>query len=250
MHPDPDARSATPPAADPSPHGTEEDQQNNKDENGDGVPSLKTLPRRDIELQLQTVASYLRTKKLPPLRWTCCHCARRQPYRDGLATLDSLRCANPACGVSERGFRLCAVHEMCGGCVVVVVGGGGRVPVTKRGLRQKREEIREVLRKVKRAYDEVEALLGFDGEEADRVARAVEEKEAREGWERERRAEEAMERAEREREQNEAEAMAMAMAMVGAFESGCEEDRGDGEDEGHMPRQSRKKGGLKGFFGL
>lgn len=101
--------------------------------------SLVLVPRHVVELQLRTVAGYSRRRKLRAPRWTCCHCGRKQPYRgeveddgegdgDGDPTTDAaaasrggacarvgplagLRCADPTCGVSGRGFRICRVHE-------------------------------------------------------------------------------------------------------------------------------------------
>lgn len=94
---------------------------------------LRQYPRHAVELQLLTVARYSRRRKLRAARWTCCHCGREQPYRDEddndhptayayvyacAATgggngdpLAGLRCANPMCGVSGRGYRICRVHE-------------------------------------------------------------------------------------------------------------------------------------------
>lgn len=93
---------------------------------------LRQYPRHAVELQLRSVAGYSRRRKLRAPRWTCCHCGREQPYRcedDGGPTacahvyayaapgggggvpLAGLRCTNPMCGVSGRGFRICRVHE-------------------------------------------------------------------------------------------------------------------------------------------
>lgn len=72
---------------------------------------LQQYPRTEVELQLKTIAEYIRNKKLRPVQWACCHCSRRQQFRDTLDLFDGLRCVDPTCGVSEKGFRICQVHE-------------------------------------------------------------------------------------------------------------------------------------------
>lgn len=261
---------------------------------------LEERARGEVELQLKTVAGYARDRELRPLQWACCHCRRRQRYRDALGTLDSLRCADPTCGVSEKGFRICRVHEsespkkkgergreggrfpglcrsalltedlqtVCDACTLFV---DGRAPVTTAGLRRKREEARGALKRLKRVYDDVDRLVGFDAEEAVRVARELGERGEREELERERRAEEEERRAEAERLQNVAEAMAMLGGRDGGAGPGCGEERfeddeeqGEAVEEGAEARagsvlwrrqmesagRPKKKGGLKALFGL
>lgn len=154
--------------------------------------------------------------------------------------------------------------SVCDACTLLV---DKRVPVTTRGLKRKREEVREVLKKVKKVYDELDRLVGFDEAEAGRVARETEEKAAKDELRREQLAEEQMYRAEMERRQNVAEAMAMEYREETLGDGFQEyEDEGDEEaqeDDGHeqeevaLPRHHQQrqigkkmKGGIASLLGL
>lgn len=151
-----------------------------------------------------------------------------------------------------------------------------RVPVTTSALKKKREEVREVLKKVKRVYDDVDRLVGFDEAEAGRVAAAVGHRAARDGLQREQMARVHMYRAEMERRQNLAEAMAMECrgeeledglwghGDAGGGRRADEHDGGAREGYGHeqevaaLPKgpqhggaeNHKKRGGIASFFSL
>lgn len=157
---------------------------------------LEDYPREEIELQLATIIEYIRNKKLRPILWACCSCGKEQKYREHLDPEDRLRCQYPRCGVSDRGFRIYRVHDMCQGCTVFV---DRRAPVTKKGLKKKRDEVREVLKKIKKVYEDVDALLEFDDKEAEKTAVFSQEREAREELDREKKEEQDMHRIEKDR---------------------------------------------------
>lgn len=159
---------------------------------------LKEYLRGDIELQLATMNKYIQNKKLKPIEWTCCSCSKEQKYRENLEPLDRLRCQYPRCGVSDKGFRIYRIHNMCEHCALFV---DQRAPVTKKALKRKRDEVREVLRKIKKIYEDVDCLADFDDKEAADMATLVKEKEAREELERERQEERDLAQVEIERQQ-------------------------------------------------
>lgn len=118
---------------------------------------------------------------------------------------------------------------MCGTCTLSL---DPRAPTTMRDLERRRDEVRAVLRRLQRVFDDVDGLVGADAAEAERVARAVAEKEAREAAEREERAAWEMGRAEADRARNVAEAMAMVDIPGMGFGNGEPGDIGyEGEYE-------------------
>lgn len=161
---------------------------------------LQEYTRSDIELQLATINRYIHNKKLKPIEWTCCSCGKEQRYRENLDPLDRLRCQYPRCGVSDKGFRIYRVHNMCDSCTVFV---DQRAPVTKNALKKKRDEVRDVLRKIKKIYEDVDCLAEFDDKEAAEMATLVRERGARDELERERQEEQDLHKAEMERQQRE-----------------------------------------------
>lgn len=157
---------------------------------------LTNYTKSEIELQLATLIEYIRNKKLRPILWTCCSCSKKQKYRENLDPIDRLRCHYPRCGVSDRGFRIYRVHEMCESCTAFV---DWLAPVTKKALKKKRDEVREVLKKIKKVYEDVDRLLEFDEKEAVKTAGFIEEREAKEGLDREKKEEKEMQRIEMDR---------------------------------------------------
>lgn len=164
----------------------------------DQKQGLQEHTRGDIELQLATINKYIHIKKLKPIEWICCSCGKEQKYRENLGPLDRLRCQYPRCGVSDKGFRIYRVHNMCENCTVFV---DQRTPVTKKALKKKRDEVREVLRKIKKVYDDVGCLAEFDDKEAAEMANFIKEREARAELERERQEEQDLHKVEMERQQ-------------------------------------------------
>lgn len=180
--------------------------------NEDVTPNMPTIPaaaeeakdkqgltdytRSEIELQLATLIEYIRNKKLRPILWTCCSCSKEQKYRENLDPTDRLRCQYPRCGVSDRGFRIYRVHDMCDSCTVFV---DSRAPVTKKALKKKRDEVREVLKKIKKMFEVVDGLLEFDEKEAAKMTEFVTQREVRDELDRERKEEKEMRRIERDR---------------------------------------------------
>lgn len=159
---------------------------------------LEEHTRGDIELQLATINKYIHNKKLKPIEWICCSCSKGQKYRGNLEPLDRLRCQYPRCGVSHKGFRIYRVHNMCEHCTVFV---DQRAPVTKKALKKKRDEVREVLRKIEKIYEDVDCLAEFDDKEAVEMATLLKEREAWEELERERQEEQDLAQVEMERQQ-------------------------------------------------
>lgn len=157
--------------------------------------------------------------------------------------------------------------KVCAACTLSL---DPRAPTTMRELQRRREEVRGVLRRLRRVYDDVDGLVGADAAEAERVARAVAEREAREAAEREARAAAwEMGRAEAERARHAEEAMAMmAASRMGhgggehggiGYQWGCEgyDERREGGGavaKGHhqckvLGRLKKKTSGLKALFG-
>ncbi|KAF3762248.1 hypothetical protein M406DRAFT_332632 [Cryphonectria parasitica EP155] len=179
--------------------------------------------RASIELQLTTIATHIRQNHLRPLQWTCCQCTKRQQYRAEAAdVMNSFRCIDPSCGISEKGFRLYRVHDMCGGCQVLV---DERATTTRRELKRKREEVRGRLRRLKKEWENLDQLIGFDEQEAWRIERGLEVKEERE--EEERRERVRREMLERDKEKDE-------------YEIYLDYEGGEESDEGLKPRRKQK----------
>lgn len=160
---------------------------------------LKKCARGDIELQFTTLTEYDRTKKLRPIEWICCACSKEQKYRYNLEPLDRLRCQYPKCGVSDKGFRIYRVHDLCDQCTVLV---DQRDPVTRKSLKQKRDDLRQFLKSIKKIYEDVDRLVEFDKEEAaEYMEDLLEKRKSRENFERQTEEENAaLHRAEMERQ--------------------------------------------------
>ncbi|KAJ4406474.1 hypothetical protein N0V82_010124 [Gnomoniopsis sp. IMI 355080] len=210
--------------------------------------------RGDIELQLATLTEYIRTKKLRPIEWTCCSCSTEQKYRENLETLDRSRCQYPRCGVSDKGFRIYPVHNMCGQCAVFV---DQRVPVTKRALKKKRDEVREVLWKIKKIYEDVDRLAASDDTEAERMANLMQAREAREEIEREKQEAEDLHRLEMQEKQRDEWVDEDGDHSGSRLQCRQAAVRGDGLEEGEEEKgrqdakeNAQKRRGLKEFLGL
>lgn len=236
-----------------------------------GGASLEERSRDAIELQLTSIATYIRSHDLRPLQWTCCQCQKRQQYRaDAKEIIDSFRCIDPSCGVSEKGFRLRRVHNMCGRCKVLI---DERAPTTKRELKKDREDIRNQMRRMKKKWEHLDKLISFDKEEAERIEMEIRLREGREEAEREEKAMLEMEARERERAEIEIQEEERLRREWEEQEYGDpsghagvdpdddyseEEEEGYGSDKMHGRKQKykqsqkRKKDGktgtLKGFF--
>lgn len=213
--------------------------------------------RGDIELQLATINKYIHNKKLKPIEWTCCSCSKEQKYRENLEPLDRLRCQYPRCGVSDKGFRIYRVHNMCEHCTVFV---DHRAPVTKKALKKKRDEVREVLRKIKKVYEDVDCLAEFDDAEAAEMATLSKEREAREELDRERQEEQDLAQVEMERQQKQEWVdddgdHSDIVSEYEGFEAAIEQEDWNtgGESRKQRPRidnKVHKKRGFKALLGL
>lgn len=210
---------------------------------------LKEHTRADIELQLATLTEYIRNKKLRPMEWICCSCSKEQKYRDNLEPLDRLRCQYPRCGVSDKGFRIYRVHDMCDQCTVFV---DQRVPVTKRSLKKKRDEVRNVLKKMKKVYEDVDRLMDFDDKETEDMASLKEEREAREEFERERQEEDLYRTEMKERQRDDVPDENLANSDSESHYEGDleQEDWGEGEARQQVKGKPQKMRGLKALLRL
>lgn len=85
---------------------------------------------------------------------------------------------------------------MCGDCQLLL---DKRAPVAKQELKRQREQVRNKIRELKNLWEGLDGLVKFDEEEAKRVKRGMEVKEAREEEARRRRAEYEMQERQRER---------------------------------------------------
>lgn len=220
----------------------------------DHKDGLKAHNRGEIELQLATLTEYIRNKKLRPIEWTCCSCAKEQKYRDTLVPLDRLRCQYPRCGVSDKGFRIYRVHDMCDQCTVFV---DQRAPVTRKALKKKRDEVREVLKKIKKIYEDVDRLAEFDEEEAEEMANLMKEREAKDQFDREKQEEEDLHRVEMERQQRdewvdeyEDESETESEGEQGWEEDWKEEEEAEEEKPKRRQQKSQKMRGFKALLGL
>lgn len=218
---------------------------------------LKEHLRGDIELQLATINKYIHNKKLKAIEWICCSCSKEQKYRENLEPLDRLRCQYPRCGVSDKGFRIYRVHNMCDHCTVFV---DQRAPLTKKTLKKKRDEVREVLRKIKKVYEDVDCLAEFDDKEAAEMATLFKEREAREELDRERREEQDLAQVEMKRQQGEEWVdddwdHSDTVSQYEDFEQATEQEDWKTDEEARKQRPRRenkvyKKRGFKALLGL
>lgn len=156
--------------------------------------------------------------------------------------------------------------QVCGTCTLSL---DPRAPTTMRDLERRREEVRAVLRRLQRVFDDVDGLVSADAAEGKRMAWAIAEKEAREAAEREERAAWEMGRAEEDRARN---VSAEAMELVDIpgmgfgdgepgdirYEEECEVDEQRREGNGAaargqqlkvLGRLKKKTSGFKTLFG-